>query len=218
LRDPPGENRTSLERANEFQMIWFFTAAVGSEISWELPWLIGDVMGWMHLTPKDTWGFAWWYYGDVDKRYLTSDGALWGLELAVVILAVVLLVQWFRLRKAGTHDPKRINALWWAFFSMAGMVTLFVTYFLMEARHGFSNVRLGFWEITAILGYENLPWLIAPMISLPFVAKQLMCLARTTPPAVGVLPLNSAVTPAAATRKRARVLAGAHDESADRGC
>jgi hypothetical protein len=184
-------------------MIWFFTAAVGSEISWELPWLIGDVMGWMHLTPKDTWGFAWWYYGDVDKRYLTSDGALWGLELAVVILAVVLLVQWFRLRKAGTHDPKRINALWWAFFSMAGMVTLFVTYFLMEARHGFSNVRLGFWEITAILGYENLPWLIAPMISLPFVAKQLMYLARTTPPAVGVLPLNSAVTPAAATRKRA---------------
>jgi len=83
-------------------MIWFFTAAVGSEISWELPWLIGDVMGWMHLTPKDTWGFAWWYYGDVDKRYLTSDGALWGLELAVVILAVVLLVQWFRLRKART--------------------------------------------------------------------------------------------------------------------
>ncbi|OJZ68995.1 Emopamil-binding protein [Mycobacterium paraffinicum] len=182
-RDAPGENRTVLERANEFQMIWFFAAAAGSEISWETPWLIGDVMGWMHLTPQDTWGFAWWYYGDVDRRYLTSDGALWGLELAVVTLAVILLVQWFRLRKAGNHDPKRINALWWAFFSMAGMLALFVTYFLMEVRHGFSDFQLGFWEITVILGFENLPWLIAPVVSLPFVARQIMYLVRTSPPA-----------------------------------
>ncbi len=177
--DVPGEKRTMLERANEFQMIWFVAAAVGSELWWELPWLVGDSLGLMHLTDKDKWGFAWWYYGVADTRYLTSDGALFGMEVVAVGGACILLAAWFKLRKAGNDPAKRIKPLWWSFFTMSMMLTVFFVYYLAEVRHGFSDFpRRGFWDITIVLIYENLPWLIAPIVSLPFVAQQLGYLYR----------------------------------------
>ncbi|WP_181428429.1 Emopamil-binding protein [Mycolicibacterium moriokaense] len=172
--DVPGENRTTLEKANEFQMIWFVVAAAASELWWELAWLIGDVLGWMHLTEKQPWGFIFWYYGVADVRYLNSDGSLWAMEAAVVGGATILLVAWWKLKAAGNDPAKRIRPLWWTFFSMSMMVTVFFIYYVAEARHGFPDFpRRGFWDISIVLIYENLPWVIAPLISLPFVAKQL---------------------------------------------
>lgn len=110
----PGEKRTTLEKADEFTMLWACVAAVGSELTWELPWLIADALGRAHITPNDRWVYIWYYYARVDERYLHSDGALWGIEAVVVLAAVLLLVQWFRLRGTPTHDPKRISALWWS--------------------------------------------------------------------------------------------------------
>jgi hypothetical protein len=54
------------------------------------------------------------------------------------------------------------------------MLTVFFIYFVAEARHGFPNFpRHGFWDVSIVLIYENLPWMIAPIVSLPFVAKQM---------------------------------------------
>jgi hypothetical protein len=58
---------------------------------------------------------------------------------------------------------------------------VFFIYFVAEARHGFPNFpRHGFWDVSIVLIYENLPWMIAPIVSLPFVAKQLGYLYRKT--------------------------------------
>lgn len=177
--DAPGETRTLLEKANEFQMLWFVAAAVGSELWWELPWLVADCFGLMNLTDQDKWGFAWWYYGVADVRYLQSDGSLWGLELVAVTGACMMLASWFKLRTAGNETAKRIKPLWWSFFSMSMMLTIFIVYYASEFRHGFDNFpRRDFWTISIVLIYENLPWLIAPVVSLPFVAMQLGYLYR----------------------------------------
>lgn len=174
----PGKKRTTLEKADEFTMIWACVAAVGSEMTWELPWLVADALGRAHITPNDRWVYIWYYYARVDERYLISDGALWGMEAVVILAAVLLLVQWFRLRSAPTHDPKRISALWWSLLAMVVMLTIFVVYYAAEVRHGFANVQRGFWDITVIFVYENLPWLAAPIISIPLTAKQLAYLYR----------------------------------------
>lgn len=175
--DVRGENRTTLEKANEFQMIWFVVAAAASELWWELAWVVGDLMGLMHtdhINGHNRWGFIFWYYSICDIRYLNSDGALWAEEFAVVAGALVLLICWWKLRSAGNDPDKRIPPLWWSFFAMSMMLTVFFIYYVAEARHGFPNFpRHGFGDIALVLIYENLPWMIAPIVSLPFVAKQL---------------------------------------------
>lgn len=173
-KDAPGEKRTTLEKSNEFSMLWFCIAGAASELWWEVAWLVGDLMGWMHLDETKPWGWVFWYYGIYDVRYLNSDGPLWAMELVVVVGAAVLLYVWWKLRKAGNDPEKRIPPLWWAFATMAAMLTVFFIYFVAEARHGFPNFPLrDFWGVTMVLIYENLPWMIAPIVSMPFVAKQL---------------------------------------------
>ncbi len=180
--DAQGENRTTLEKANEFQMVWFVVAAAASELWWEVAWLTGDLFGWMHLTENDRWGWLFWYYGINDTRYLTSDGDLWAMELLAVLGAAIMLRAWFKLRAAGNDPEKRIKPLWHCFFTMSIMLCVFFIYFIGEARHGFPDFpRRYFWDVFLVLIYENLPWLIAPIISLPFVAKQLGYLYRQLP-------------------------------------
>jgi hypothetical protein len=180
--DAPGENRTTLERANEFQMVWFVVAAAASELWWELVWLVGDPLGLMRLDEHDRWGWIFWYYGINDTRYLESDGALWAMEFVAVCGAAVMLYSWFKLRAAGNDPAKRIPPLWCCFVTMSVMLCVFAIYFIAEARHGFPHFeRPYFWDVATILIYENLPWLIAPIISLPFVAKQLGYLYRQLP-------------------------------------
>src|SRR5271163_2714606 len=94
--DAPGENRTTLEKVNEFMIIWFpITAA--SQIFWELTWLVGDASGLMNLTEQDHWGWMWWFYGAADTRYLHSDAGLYGMETFAVIGGFVMITQWWRL-------------------------------------------------------------------------------------------------------------------------
>ncbi|MGY4711547.1 hypothetical protein ACXDF8_18605 [Mycolicibacterium sp. CBM1] len=86
----------------------------------------------------------------------------------------ILLYVWWKLRKAGNDPDKRIRPLWWSFATMAMMLTVFFIYFVAAARHGFPNFpRRDFWGVAMVLVYENLPWMIAPIVSVPFVAKQL---------------------------------------------
>jgi hypothetical protein len=170
----PGETRTTLEKANEFSMLWFCIAGAASELWWEVAWLVGDLMGVMDIDETQRWGWVFWYYGIYDVRYLNSDGPLWAMELAVVVGAAILLYVWWKLRKAGNDPDKRIRPLWWSFAVMAMMLTVFFIYFVAEARHGFPNFPLrDFWGVAIVLVYENLPWMIAPIVSMPFVAKQL---------------------------------------------
>ncbi|MCZ8377359.1 Emopamil-binding protein [Mycobacterium sp. CPCC 205372] len=176
--DATGENRTSLEKANEFMIIWFpITAA--SQIFWELTWLVGDAAGLMNLTEQDRWGWLWWFYGAADTRYLISDAGLFGMETFAVIGGIVMINQWWRLLTAGDDVPKRINALWWSMVSLVNMLTVFGIYYVAEARDGFANIEQGFWGFALKFVFMNIPWLVAPLVSIPFIIKQLAYLYRT---------------------------------------
>ena len=177
--DAPQENRTTLEKANEFMIVWFpITAA--SQIFWELTWLVGDVFGKMNLTEKDHWGWLWWFYGAADTRYLISDAGLFGMESVAVIGGIIMITQWWRLLTARNDVAKRINALWWSVFAMSMMLAVLVIYYIAEARAGFANIDQGFWGFALKFVFMNIPWLVAPVVSLPFAAKQLAYLYRST--------------------------------------
>ncbi|MEW5808735.1 MAG: Emopamil-binding protein [Actinomycetota bacterium] len=202
--EAPGENRTKLEKANEFQMIWCFIAAFGSEITWELPWLILDAFGKMDLTAEDRWGYFFYFYNQVDTRYLKSDPALYGMELTVVGLSLVLLFAGWRIRKAGNGDiAQRIRLQWLSFASMSAMLTIFVVYYMAEVRNGFANVRKGFWDIVIIFIYDNMAWFIAPVVLLPLVAQQIGYLYRRQALENAATQMTSVGSqPTAATRTR----------------
>jgi hypothetical protein len=175
--DAPGENRTTLEKTSEFMIVWFpITAA--SQIFWELPWLVGDAFGKMNLTEGDRWGFVWYFYGATDTRYLHSDPGVFGMETVAVIGGIILIIQSPRLLTAGHNVAKRINALWWSFFAMSMMLAVLTIYYVAEIRAGFVNIEQGAWGFGIKFVFMNIPWLVAPVISLPFVVKQLAYLYR----------------------------------------
>jgi hypothetical protein len=177
--DAPGENRTTLEKVNEFMIVWFpITAA--SQIFWELPWLIGDAFGKMNLTDADHWRFVWYFYGVADTRYLHSDPGLFGMETVAVIGGIILIIQSPRLLTAGHNVAKRINALWWAFFAMSLMLAVITIYYVAETRAGYVNIEQGSWGFGLKFIFMNIPWAVAPAVSLPFVTKQLAYLYRTS--------------------------------------
>jgi hypothetical protein len=176
--DAPGENRTTLEKSYEFLMVWFPVTAIGSELVWEVPWLIGDLLGWMNFTYDDPWGFYWSFYGLADVRYLQSDASLWGMEVVAITGGVIMLISWLRLMGAGTNDRTRINALWWGFFAVSLMVAICVVYYASEFRAGMVHLeqgQLGFWLKIIVI---NIPWAVCPIITAPFCAKQLTYLIR----------------------------------------
>lgn len=183
--DAPGENRTTLEKSNEFMLLWFPITA-SSELFWELVWLIGDAFGLMNLTEQDRWGWMWWIYGAADTRYLTSDPGLYGVETFVVLGGIVLVIQWVRLLTAKNDTAKRINALWWCCFALVNNLTAFGIYYVSELRAGFEHLEQGVWGFTLKFVFMNTPWLVGPLISLPFIVKQLAYLYRISSPLEGI--------------------------------
>ncbi len=175
--DAPGEQRTTLEKSNEFLLVWIPITA-SSQIFWELVWLVGDLFGYMDLTEENRWGWMWWFFGAADTRYLTSDPGLFAVETFVVIGGIVLLVQWLRLLAAGDDISKRINALWWCCLALANNLTAFGIYYVSEARASFEHLGQGFWGFVLKFVFMNSPWLVGPAICLPFIVKQLAYLYR----------------------------------------
>jgi hypothetical protein len=60
------------------------------------------------------------------------------------------------------------------------MLAVLVIYYIAEARAGFANIDQGFWGFALKFVFMNIPWLVAPVVSLPFAAKQLAYLYRST--------------------------------------
>ncbi len=176
--DAPGENRTTLERAYEFMIVWFPITAL-SQVLWELTWLVGDLLGYMNLTADDHWGWFWWFYGAADTRYLISDGGLFGMESMAVFGGTILIYQWFLLLGKARHDDAmRIRCLWRSFFSFAVMLTVICIYYIAELRDGLVHIQQGFWGLWLKFIFMNIPWLVAPIVCMPFIIKQVAYLYR----------------------------------------
>lgn len=199
--DAPREQRTTLEKSNEFLMVWI-PITVSSQLFWELAWLVGDLLGYMDLTEEDRWGWMWWLFGVADTRYLTGDPGLFAVETFVVIGGIVLLVQWFRLLAAGDDVAKRVNALWWCCLALTNNLTAFGIYYVAEARVSFEHLGQGYWGFVLKFLFMNSPWLVGPVICLPFIVRQIAHLYRNTvpprqiPPDIGSPDAGSSYTPA----------------------
>jgi hypothetical protein len=177
--DAPGENRSFLEKAYEFMLVWFPVSA-SSQVSWEFPWLIYDALGLMKgVGPQDHWAWQWWAYGTLaDKRYLTGDAGLFGVECLTVPAGFLLMVAFFGLIRAKADVKKRLRAMWQGFFAMSVMVGIPVIYFASEIRDHFIHISTDFWTAAYWFVFMNVWWTIVPAIILPLLVKMIASLYR----------------------------------------
>ena len=83
LWDAPGENRTRLDKASELTLFYLpYTA--GSQIGYELVFLIGHPLNLWTPTDDPGWKWLWWQYGLADTRYTSGNNWIFGLELVGV--------------------------------------------------------------------------------------------------------------------------------------
>ncbi|MBB1023216.1 MULTISPECIES: Emopamil-binding protein [unclassified Dietzia] len=173
--DDPGETRTMLERFNEFMIVWIPITA-SSQVLWEITWLIGDLLGHMNLTAEDRWGWFWYFYGAADTRYLISDAGLFGMETVAAIGGCILLYNWLPLLRTKDDDRRRIRILWWCYFAFAMMTAVIIIYYVAEARDSFANIEQGFWGFALKFVFMNIPWMVAPVVSMLFIPKMMAVL------------------------------------------
>lgn len=182
--DAPGENRTWTERSAEFTMVWFPVTA-SSQITWEIPWLVGDLAGVMAgAGPEDRWVWLWWGYGAADTRYLTSDPGLYGMEVVAVIGGVALFTAWLYLlrAKANRDAVKRIKGLFVGLVAEGLMLAVVMIYYISEIRAWGADLEQGFWMgLMFKFIFMNIWWVFAPLVAIPFIIKQIDYLYRTLP-------------------------------------
>ncbi|MEI2713195.1 MAG: hypothetical protein V9G04_07815 [Nocardioides sp.] len=200
--DAPGENRTTLEKAYEFMLVWFPISALSQGL-WELTWLVGDALGYMNLTEDQHWGWFWWFYGAADTRFLLSDPGIYGMETVVVVCGAVLMYHHWILIGKGRHDDKiRVRSIYWCAVALTMMQAVIFIYYVSEARSGFAFIEQGFWGFALKFVFMNLPWLFSPMILIPLIPKMLAYLhAKNALVDAGVLTESGETTPAQAALK-----------------
>ena len=175
--DNPGEKRTKIEKMSEFAFIWLFISGVTQTV-WELPWFVLDLTGMIHgITEEDTWAWMWWAYGGADTRYITSNPTIAGVEFMAGFAGPFELYGWY-LYVYGDTRAKKIAGCWWALLLGLGLTWATGIFFVAEWHVGWENIQqgaMGFW--LKFVGL-NLPWLIAPIVTIPAAIYELAHLYR----------------------------------------
>lgn len=175
--DNPGEQRTNLEKMSEFGFLWLFISGV-TQTTWELPWFILDTTGLIHnITAEDTWAWMWWVYGSADTRYITSNPTIAGLEFMAGFSGPLELYGWW-LYTYGKTSRQKIAGAWWALVIGVGLTYLTGVFFVAEWHVDWVNIQqgaMGFW--LKFVGL-NIPWLIAPIVTIPAAIYELGHLYR----------------------------------------
>ncbi|MCG5434234.1 emopamil-binding protein [Mycobacterium sp. MYCO198283] len=165
LWDAPGEHRTRLDRARELTLFYLpYTA--GSQIGYELIFLVGH--GFNLWTPTDDpgWKWLWWQYGLADTRYTNDNNWIFGLETVGVLTGILLFAVWTRLVRRDQALEARIRTLWLAFTGVAILTSSTTVYYVSEVRSGFGDIEqgaFGFWF--KFIG-ENVPYMVLPPLVL----------------------------------------------------
>lgn len=182
LWDAEGERRTSMEKGAELILVWLpFTAF--SQITYELPFLIGNVMGTWRETDNPGWQWIWWQYAQADTRWWGTNPYMFALELVAVTSGVTILGLWLKLLRPTTTDEERIRALWWCFLHIAMISACTVVYFVSEVRAGFVNIGQGwFYGVGFKFLFMNLAFMTYPVPTLYFIQRQIDFLTRRCGP------------------------------------
>jgi len=177
LWDGPGEMRTGMEKGAELVLVWLpFTAF--SQISYELPFLIGNVLGTWKPTDNPGWQWIWWQYAQADTRWWGTNAYMFALELVAVTSGLTVLLLWLKLLRPSTDDEQRIRALWWCFLHIAMISACTVVYFASEIRAGFVDIGQGFYGVGFKFLFMNLAFMTYPVPTLYYIHCQVDYLTR----------------------------------------
>jgi hypothetical protein len=157
----PGENRSRLALCAELVMIYIPLTA-GSQLTYELPFLIGHPFNLWQPTTNPGWRWLWWQYGLADTRYRSDDAFIFGLEFGAVLVGILLFVVWLRMLRRDLPDESRIRSLWLSFFGIAVLITGTTAYYVAEIRAGFHDIGQGAFGLWFKFVGENVPYLILP--------------------------------------------------------
>lgn len=175
--DAPGEQRSRLEKAAELTLVWLPYTAF-SQITYELPFLIGHPFGLWEPTSDPGWKWLWWQYALADSRYGSDSTFMFGLECVAIAAGTVVIVVWTRLIRTGLSDESRIRNLWLAFMGISMLYATTSVYFISEVRAGFGDIgqgAYGFWF--KFIG-ENSPFIVLPLLVLYAIYLQIDYLTR----------------------------------------
>jgi hypothetical protein len=172
-----GQRRSRLEKAAELVLVYLpYTA--GSQIGYELVFLLGHPFGLWEPTTDPGWKWLWWQYGLTDGRYTNGNNWIFGLEFVGVLVGIVLFVAWTRLIRPDLPAESRIRCLWLAFAGTAMLISGTGVYYMTEVRSGFADIgqgAFGFWF--KFVG-ENVPFMILPFLVLYAIYLQVDYLTR----------------------------------------
>src|ERR1700712_4358518 len=88
-----GQRRSRLEKAAELVLVYLpYTA--GSQIGYELVFLLGHPFGLWEPTTDPGWKWLWWQYGLADTRYVSGNPWIFALEVVGVCTGVTVFVMW----------------------------------------------------------------------------------------------------------------------------
>ena len=172
-----GEQRSRLQLAAELTLIYVPLTA-GSQLTYELPFLLGHPFNLWTSTTDPGWKWLWWQYGLADTRYRSDDPWIFGLEFAAVPVGIMLTIAWLRLLRKDLPDESRIKNLWLTFFGVSVLITGTVVYYASEIRAGFHDVGQGAYGLWFKLVGENVPYMILPAFVLFAVYRQIDYLTR----------------------------------------
>lgn len=172
-----GEQRSRLQLAAELTLIYLPLTA-GSQLTYELPFLLGHPFNLWKPTTDPGWRWLWWQYGLADTRYRSDDPWIFGLEFAAVLVGIALTIAWLRLLRKDLPDESRIKSLWLTFFGITVLFTGTVVYYVSEIRNGFNDVGQGAYGLWFKLVGENVPYMVLPVFVLYAVYIQIDYLTR----------------------------------------
>lgn len=177
LWNAPGEQRSRLDRAAELTLFYLpYTA--GSQIGYELVFLIGHPLGWWAPTTDPGWKWLWWQYGLADTRYVSGNPWIFALEVVGVCTGLTAFAAWTRLIRSGLPAESRIRCLWVAFAGVAVLMSSTAVYFLAEVGAGFSHIGQGAFGLGFKFFAENIPFIVLPPLVLYSIHLQIDHLTR----------------------------------------
>lgn len=142
--DGRGEQRSRLEKAAELTLVYLpFTAA--SQLTYELPFLIGQLLGWWKPTNDPGWQWFWWQYAQADTRYWGDNPYIFATEFVAISAGAAVMIAWVRLIRSSTSDETRIKSLWVAFLGVTALLSCTLIYYISEVKNGFAAIGQGFW-------------------------------------------------------------------------
>jgi hypothetical protein len=176
----PREQRTRLQKASELTLV-FLPYAFGSQLGYELPFLIGHPFGIWNLAETDPgWKWLWWQFGLADHRYVSDNSMIFGLEFWSVLAGLMLATAWTQLLRVNLTDRARIKWLWLALLGTASSLGTATAYVVSEFRAGFDDLGQGDYGLWFKFVGENIFYFTLPYFALYAMYLQIDQLTRHT--------------------------------------